>query len=116
MDTNDQVKPFAATLQEIAGGKLSHRLTDQLQELTRAVADTGKKGTLALTITVAPVKKGNTDTLLVTGVTKLAAPEGDDASPSAVFFPDASGNLRRDDPSQLTLPLREVSSPRTATA
>lgn len=117
MDAEDKTtKPFAATLQEIAGGKLAGRLADQLQELTRAVTDTGKKGTLALTLTVAPVKKGNTDTLLVTGVTKLVAPEGDDASPSAVFFPDASGNLRRDDPTQLALPLREVTSSRSATA
>ncbi len=102
----ETTRPFAATLQEIGNGALATDLADQLQALTQAVQETGKKGTLALTITVAPIKPGQADTLVVTGEVKAKPPVGE--NPSAVFFPDAEGNLRRDDPNQPTLPLREL--------
>lgn len=103
---SETVKPFAATLQEIGNGRLAVDLADQLAALTSSVQETGKKGTLALTITVAPIKPGQADTLVVSGKVAVKAPAGED--PSSVFFPDAEGNLRRDDPNQPTLPLREL--------
>lgn len=105
------VRPFAAVLQDVAAGKLHAQLSDKLAELTEAVRATGKKGTLQLTITVEPVKKSNTGVLSVTGRTVAKVPEGDDANPSSVFFTDADGNLTRNDPQQLTLPLRSVAEP-----
>lgn len=101
-----QIKPFAATLQEIAAGDLHTRLSQQLQDLVVAVTDTGKKGTLAVTLTVAPIKPGNVSNLVVSAKSTLKAPEGDEAS--SVFFTDQTGNLRRDDPNQTALPLREL--------
>lgn len=109
------IRPFAAVLQEIAAGRLHDRLSEQLADLTSAVHATGKKGTVTLTITVAPVKAGVTDTLVVSGKTVCKAPEGEDAQPSSVFFPDAAGNLTRNDPNQPTLPLRSLNT-REATA
>lgn len=113
---DQQVRPFAAVLQEHAKGSVHARLSDLLAELTAAVAETGKKGTLTLVVTVAPVSKGAAGALTVS--TKIAAkvPEGDDAAPTSVFFADDHGNLTRNDPNQLTLPLREVSQKASATA
>lgn len=101
-------KPFAATLQEIANGRLAAQLGELLAELTSAVQETEKKGSLVLTISVAPIKKGQADTLIVSGTATLKAPKGED--PASVFFADASGNLRRDDPNQPALPLRGLDS------
>jgi outer membrane PBP1 activator LpoA protein len=114
-DDERQVKPFAATLQELAGGTVAARLAEQLQELTQAVTDTGKKGTLTLQLTVAPLKPGNVTNLIVTAKTVVKAPEDDSATPSSVFFTDSAGNLTRDDPKQPTLPLRGLET-RSATA
>jgi hypothetical protein len=115
-DEARQVRPAAAVLQEIGSGKLHTRISEQLAHLTAAVTDTGKKGVLTITVTVAPIKAGNTSTLVVTGKSVLKAPEGDADSPSSVFFPDRDGNLTRDDPNQPTLPLRQVENARKATA
>lgn len=105
---DDHVAPFAKTLAELAGGKVHTRLSEQLHALTAAVTDTGKKGTLTLQLTLEPLKKGQTDTLQLTAVTKLVAPEGDASRPVTVFFADREGNLTRNDPNQLALPLRSV--------
>lgn len=109
-----QIRPAAAVIQEIGGGTLHTRISEQLAELTAAVTDTGKKGTLTVALTVAPIKAGNTSTLVVSGRSVLKAPEGDDQSPSSVFFPDAAGNLTRDDPRQPSLPLRGLAREATA--
>jgi hypothetical protein len=103
-----EIKPFAQTLQEIAKGGLHTRLSEELQQLVRAVTDTGKKGTLAITLTVSPVKAGNVSNLVVSAKSVLKVPDGDEAT--AVFFSDAAGNLRRDDPNQPSLPLRGLTT------
>jgi hypothetical protein len=115
-DDGEQVRPFAATLQEIGRGSVHDRLSEQLQQLVAAVTETGKKGTLTLQLTVAPVKPGNVHNLLVTAKTALKAPEGDEAAPSSVFFHDTAGNLSREDPTQLKLPLRGVETKKGASA
>lgn len=107
-DTGQQVRPFAAVLAELAGGKVHTRLSEQLHELTTAVTATGKKGALTLSIEVKPLRPGDTKTLVVTAKTAVKAPEGDDAAPSSVFFAGRDGNLTRNDPDQLQLPLRAV--------
>lgn len=115
-ESTRQVRPAAAVIQEIGGGKLHTRLSEQLAELTAAVTETGKKGVLTVQLVVAPIKPGNTSTLVVTGKSVLKAPEGDAETPSSVFFPDRDGNLTRDDPNQPTLPLRQLDNARKATA
>lgn len=115
-DEERAIRPFAAILQEIGTGKLHARVSEQLTDLTAAVAATGKKGTITLTLTVAPIKAGNTQTLVVTGKSACKPPEGDDEVPASVFFHDRAGNLVRDDPNQPTLPLRELNKAKEATA
>lgn len=102
----EQPRDFAATLLEIGGGRLHTRLSEQLADVTRAVAETGKKGVLTLKIEVKPLPKADSKTLVVTGSSAAKAPEPDDASPTSVFFADDDGSLSRSDPRQLQLPLR----------
>lgn len=91
-----EAKPFAAFLTEQAS---SHaELTEALQQLSLAVRETGKKGTLTYTVVMEPVKKGVNDTLAVTDKVLLKAPATDRRV--AVYFPDANGNLHRDNPNQ----------------
>lgn len=106
MSTQDdeQVRPFAAVLAEIGGGKLHARLSAQLAELSAAVAETGRKGQITITIKVAPLPRADHNTLVVTGGSSAKVPEGDDASPTSVFFA-GPGGLVRDDPRQQQLPL-----------
>jgi hypothetical protein len=106
-----QVKPFAAILQEIGKGALHAQLSDNLNELVRAVAETEKPGSLTLTIKVEPTK--GMDTLTVSGNCTVKRPTEQSAS---IFFADGAGNLTRNDPRQSELPLRGLDSGRTATA
>jgi hypothetical protein len=102
---DEQTRPFAAVLAEIGGGRLHARLSDKLAELTAAVAATGKKGQITLTIKVEPVAKGDHEALRVQGTVGCRIPEGDDASPVSVFYASDSGALTRDNPNQPQLPL-----------
>lgn len=110
-DSDGQIRPFAAVLQEIDHGEAHQRASDLLNQLVQAVADTGKKGVLTVQVTVAPYKKG-TRNLDVTVKSSLKAPDIGDDGHSAIFF-HASGNLRRDDPTQPTLPVRGLDTARS---
>jgi hypothetical protein len=115
------IRPFAAILQEVGAGRLHDRVSEQLADVTAAVAATGKKGTVTLVVTVEPLKGGKskagiTDTLVVTGKSAAKVPEGDDSAPTSVFFHDASGNLVRNDPNQPELPIRGLNTVKEATA
>lgn len=101
-----RIVPFATVVQQVGNGILAAQLAEELQELTNAVKQTGKKGTLLLTISIAPIKAGNVANLIVTGATTVKTPKSDADTPSSVFFTDAAGNLTRDDPTQQQLPLR----------
>lgn len=114
---DDQIRPFAAVLTDLAAGKVHARLTEQIADLTAAVAATGRKGTLTIQLEVKPVKTGQTNgPLQVTAKSVLKAPEGDDAAPVTIFFADDAGNLTRDDPNQPMLPLRGLPNRKEATA
>lgn len=100
-----QVRPFADFLIDHHSGVTAAELSDKLHELVSAVHDTGKKGTLTLSIVVEPFK-GDTETMYVTADIKAKIPE--EPRRGAVFFPDADGNLRREDPRRPHLPLKEL--------
>lgn len=101
------VRPFADWLREQSRGTTHDELSEALRDLTARVIDTGKKGSLILAITVAPLKGGETDALVVSDEIKLKLPEHD--RKASLFYPDEDGNLTRTDPNQLTFEsLREV--------
>jgi hypothetical protein len=105
-DADPVIRPFADWLREQSGGKTHEELGDALFDLVQRVRDTGKKGTVSLTVTVAPMDK-DISVLVVTDEIKLRLPEHD--RKASLFYPDAAGNLTRTDPNQLTFDsLREV--------
>lgn len=92
-------RPFADFLREQSAGRTHDDLTTALAEVVSAVKDTGKKGTVTLTVTVAPLDK-NGNALTVTDVVKKVIPQHDRRK--SIFYADDSGNLTKDDPMQPT--------------
>jgi len=105
-DDEAQVRPFAEFLVMQGRGATHDELSLRLHELVAAVQETGKAGKLQLTIEVKPLSKGDTHTLSVTDTIAAKMPAGE--RPVTVFFTDKDGNLTRDDPRQMRLPLREA--------
>lgn len=101
-----EIRPFATWLIEQSGGKTHEELSEALYDLVARVRDTGKKGSVSLTVNVAPLK-GDIDVLVVADEIKLRLPEHD--RKASLFYPDKDGNLTRRDPNQLSFDsLREV--------
>lgn len=106
-DDDRTIRPFADTLKELSGGRIHDELSVLLRDVVDAVKLHAKQGSLQLNIKVAPISKGNTDQLTVTADVRSKVPASE-AKPS-FFYPDADGNLRRDDPNQLKFEaLKEV--------
>ncbi|WP_242908702.1 hypothetical protein [Actinomadura terrae] len=108
-----EVRPFAAVLQELNRGQVHNDASAQLHALVDSVTEHGAKGTLTLTLEVAPIAKGDTSVLKVAAKVTSRPPA---APATSTFFVDGSGNLSRRDPNQPELPgLRGVDTPeRTA--
>lgn len=98
---------FATFLAEHKRGELELEAAHLLAELTEACQETGKSGSLTVTIKVAAPKPGSR-TVNIAATTKLAKPEH--SPESATYFVGAGGALERDDPSQLAFsnPVRRV--------
>lgn len=110
----EQVKPFAAFLQEQSGGNTHDELSEGLHDLIDKVRETGKKGSLQLTVTVSPLKD-DMNVLVVSDEIRLRLPEH--ARKASVFFADEQGNLSRTDPRQLTFEgLKVLDGPEPADA
>jgi hypothetical protein len=111
-DDDAVIRPFADALLELSGGRTHDELSAQLHELIARVRDTGKKGSLTLTVTVSRMKNAAENTLTVTDDVKAKLPAHD--RNVSVFYADANGNLTRRDPNQLEFDsLREVPAPPT---
>lgn len=80
--------------------KTNTELTEELNKLVGAVRDTGKAGSLTLTITLKPVD-GSTDVLAVHDVIKVKKPEH--TRLGSLAYPDRNNNLKRTDPNSMPL-------------
>lgn len=108
-DAPVRTRPFADFLRETNRGTTHDELSEYLQQLTAAVSDTGKKGSLSLRIDVEPIKGDNAAFSISDKIT-LKLPEHDRGS--SMFFRDADNNLTRRDPRQLEFEsLREAPAP-----
>ncbi|KAB1658990.1 hypothetical protein [Pseudoclavibacter sp. CFCC 11306] len=89
----------AAPFSTLLGARpvLHEKLNTRFAELVTDVVATGKKGTLTLTLTVAPFE-GDTDTLVVSDQVRSKRPEIE-AKPS-ILFPTPNGGLTKSDPTQ----------------
>lgn len=95
---------FAQLLDSVRGGMLRHDLDDKVRELVRQVEETGKKGKIALELTINPAGQGRVE---IGSQIKTSAPVP--TTESALFYITESGELSRRDPRQLSLPeLRTV--------
>lgn len=98
------MKPITDTLREINNGKFVEEITAEFAELVRNAMATGKKGKLAVQLTIKPARGGRTMTL--DADYKASVPEYD--RPTEHFFVDNNGSLLRNDPNQPQLDLRSV--------
>ena len=84
-------------LREIRRGRAVDQATRLLADVVRAVDETGKPGSVTITLTVKPEKGGGSQKTILAAI-KAKKPEGD--IPEAVFFSDPEGDLHRSDPTQ----------------
>lgn len=92
-------RPFDDVLRELGEGSTNSEMGEAFYDLLQRVQDTGKAGSLALTIVVAPDGKGRVQTK---DEVKLKLPEFN-RMPTA-FFLDRTGNASRRDPNQPQIP------------
>jgi hypothetical protein len=100
-DDGPVIRPFADTLAQIQNGRLAAAAAEGLHELLEAVEDTGKGGSVTVTLQVAPLSKGDVRMLTVGGAVAVKAPKIEPAK-SVLYL--HKGNLQRDDPQKETLP------------
>ena len=109
MSTTDEpeegnVREFAAFLLDRPA--THNELSEKLRQLTVAVQDTGKKGTLQLTVAL-ELFDGDPDRVVVNDRIVMKVPEHD--RKGSILFPDRDGNLSRNDPNALSFDtLRDV--------
>jgi hypothetical protein len=92
-------------LRDIRKGRPVEEATMALADVVRAVDETGKEGSVTITLKVKPAKHGGPEKTLVAEV-KAKKPIAEIAP--AVFFSDDDGDLHRVDPRQEEMPLGEV--------
>ena len=98
---------FLDFLSDLDDGELLPRLTQERQQVVRAVRRTGLVGEITLKLAFKP--DGRTIITVPRVTTKVPTAK----SNSTVFFDDEAGNLSRTDPKQL--PLRHVTAARPKT-
>ena len=97
---------FQETIVQINNGAAVAELSDALAKVVASVRETGKSGSITLTLKVAPASKGNADVLLVESQVRTKLPEPDRGM--TIFYATDTNLLVRNDPKQQMLPLRVV--------
>lgn len=91
---------FSETVAGIGGGMLNEKLSERLNEVTRKARETGKGGSVTLTLKVKPA--GQIGTMVqIDGKVTAKVPEPD--LPGAIMYAKDDGTLHVDDPRQLKL-------------
>ena len=88
-------RSFMATVADLRNGRTQDELTTELSRVVEAVEQTGKKGTITLTISVAPAAKDST-LLKIEDVIVAKIPTGDRAP--TLMFVDPEHNLSLNNP------------------
>ena len=92
-------------LREIRKGRPVEEATLALNDVVRAVDETGKPDSVTITLTVKPAKHGGPEKTLIAEI-KAKKPIAEIAP--AIFFSDDEGDLFRVDPRQEEMELAEV--------
>lgn len=97
----DFVRPFADWLLEQSHGRTHTELGEGLRDLVAKCLETGKAGTLSLTIKVKPMDANDDQSpLVVSDEIRIKLPEHD--RKASIFYKDKTGNLGKTDPNQLS--------------
>jgi len=103
-----QHKTFSTTLGAIRFGELEEELTKQVKQLVQAVQETGRVGTLNLSLKLRPGKNGGPMEIIDDYKVGMPKPE----KGSTLMYPTAEGHLQRQDPRQGELDgIRSVPTP-----
>lgn len=93
-------RPFADILNDIGRKALANDAAKAVADVTAAVIEHGKPGTVTLTIKIAPMKDAPPEMLTVAGSLTIKRPE---IPPSSIMYGDETGLLSRNDPRQMRL-------------
>lgn len=97
-------KTFGETLGELRYGAASDEITVALGELVGAVQETGRGGTLTLTLSVKPQSKGAENIITIADTIAVKMPKVDKGE--TIMFVSADGSLTRNDPRQMNMELK----------
>jgi len=100
--TADVVKMDAVeVLNNVRGGQPLFEMSQAIEEVVEGVVSTKRAGKVVLTLTIGPLKKGDTSALLVVGEVDAKPPK---ATPgSSIFFPTEDNRIQREDPRQMRM-------------
>lgn len=105
-------KAFAVILQDLRDGRTHAEMTEKFAQLVKEVEQSGKGGTIVLTVKVAPASRAQPiDKVIVQPSVKLNSPKPDVGED--FFWIDDDSQLSRNHPRQGDLPLREAAKPTT---
>lgn len=99
---------FFSTLRDLRAGATLDDLDSAVAEVVAAVKATHKAGEITLKLKIRPAKKVTANYLTVDDEVSTKVPKHDRAD--TIFFPLADNSLSRNDPSQIQLELRSVTS------
>ncbi len=94
-DDKKKITPFVEWLEQYKKGEVDTELTHELRTLIEAVQETGKPGTITLTLKVN--RKGEAQVTILEDV-KVKTPVHDRSE--TIYFVDQHLNLQRSDPRQ----------------
>ena len=97
------IRPFAETLNAVRYGELVTELDTEWNALVNKVRDTGKTGSMSITLKLIP---GKGIAMEIDDTIKVNAPKP--TKGTTLLFPTVEGNLQRTDPNQKSLDLRQV--------
>lgn len=99
---------FFSTLRDLRAGATLDDLDSAIAEVVAAVKATHKVGEITLKIWICPPNKMTANWLVLEDEVTTKVPQHDRAD--TIFFPLADNSLSRNDPSQIQLELRSVTS------
>ena len=90
-------------LGDLRDGQTLTEMHDKLLEIVGAVRDTGKAGSLQLTLKVKPASKGRDEikVLMIEDTLKATIPQHDRAA--SIFYTNHENELQREDPRQVQM-------------
>lgn len=95
-------KLLTQILGEIRGGVFVNAASAELSELVERIQESGKKGSISITLEIAPHGKNNRE-MHVTPKLTVKKPAAPDTTEAGIFYA-VRGDLVRDDPEQRRLP------------